>query len=220
MPARQEAGFLKKLPGIFVVLLKKNVKGHCHGRSLRIRSINVESQSFLLYRAGSSWSESRDFNLALDKVRKVFLKRFYSGRAVKYKNIIVKVIRIVGKMAADCLVQGSNGKFDIILFEQIRDLGIVRVRKRDEEIVLPVFDYHINEILKFGFPMKDLPLPVNNVLLKIEGNIFGYAKIFHRIGNNDTQFIADPEKMINPGFAGKDHCREIKNIDLLMAKIL
>lgn len=123
-------------------------------------------------------------------------------------------------MAADSFVEGSDGIFDVIFIEKVGDLGIVRIGKRDEEIVLPVLDDHINKVLKFGFPMENFPFAVNDVFLKIKGNILGDAKIFHCIGNNNAQFIADPEEMINPCFACKDHCRKIKNIDLLMTEIL
>ena len=83
-----------------------------------------------------------------------------------------------------------------------------------------MFDNHINKILEFGFAMEDLTLPVNNIFLKIECNIFSYAEIFHCIRHNNPQLIAYPEEMIYPGFAGEDYRGEIKNIDFLCRKSL
>ena len=79
-----------------------------------------------------------------------------------------------------------------------------------------MFDDYIDKILEFGFPVKDLAFSVNNIFLEIKRNIFCNAEIFHRIRNNDPQFIAYPEEVINACLACKDYCSKIKNIDFLM----
>ena len=86
-------------------------------------------------------------------------------------------------------------------------------------MILFMFDNYFYEILKFGFPMKNLPFTVYNIFLQIESYIFSYAKIFHCIGHNNSHLITDPEEMIYPGFAGKNHSSKVKNIDFLLAKI-
>src|SRR5664279_1908702 len=103
--------------------------------------------------------------------------------------------------------------------ERFRNFCIMGLGKRNKKIVFPMFDNNINKILKFGFPMKYFTLSVNNVFLKIECNILCNAEIFHSVGHNSTQLTAYPEKMINTGFACKDDCREIKDINFLLTKI-
>ena len=95
----------------------------------------------------------------------------------------------------------------------------MRFRKRNKEIVLPVFYNNINKILKFCFAMENLSFPVNNIFLQIKCNILGDAEIFHCIRNNCPEFITDPEEMIYSGFACKDYSSKIKNIDFLMSEI-
>jgi len=68
--------------------------------------------------------------------------------------------------------------------------------------------------------MKDLSLPVYNIFLEIEGNVFRDAEVLHCIRNAYPKFTADPEKMIDAGLACKYYSSKIKNIDLLLAKIL
>ncbi len=82
-----------------------------------------------------------------------------------------------------------------------------------------MFYYYFNEILKFGFPMKYLPLSVHNIFLQIECNIFSYAEILHCIRDDNSHLIAYPEEMIYSCFAGKDYSSKVKNIDFLLAKI-
>ena len=106
-----------------------------------------------------------------------------------------------------------------IPIEEIGNLDIMRFRQGNEESVLPVLGYDIDEILEFSFTVKDLSLPVNNILLKVKCNIFSDAEILHRIRNHNSKLIAYPEKMIYTSLACKDHSRKIKNIDFLLAKI-
>jgi hypothetical protein len=88
-------------------------------------------------------------------------------------------------------------------------------RERNKEIVFLVFDYNVNKVLKLGFPMKNLTLPVNNVFLEIKCNILRDAEIFHCIRHNIPQLITYSEKVINPGFAGKDDRSKVKDIYFL-----
>jgi hypothetical protein len=83
-----------------------------------------------------------------------------------------------------------------------------------------VLDNYINQILKFRFAVKDLPLPVYNIFLKVKCHILSDAEILHRIGHDNPQFVANPEKMINSCLAGKYDSCKIKDIDFLMAEIL
>ena len=78
---------------------------------------------------------------------------------------------------------------------------------------------NIDQILKFGFPMKYFTFPVNNIFLEIESDVLRNAEIFHCIGHNCAEFAANPEKMINSGFACEDDCREIEDINFLLTKI-
>lgn len=82
-----------------------------------------------------------------------------------------------------------------------------------------MFDYYIDKILEFRFPVENLSFSVNNVFLKIECNIFSDTEIFHCIRHVDPQFIAYPEKMIYAGFACKNNGCKIKDINFLMTKI-
>jgi len=82
-----------------------------------------------------------------------------------------------------------------------------------------VFDYHIDQILEFGFSMEDLPFPVDNVFLQVKCHVFSYAEVFHRIRNAYSEFVADPEKMVNGSFAREYHRIEIKNIDFLLPEV-
>jgi hypothetical protein len=67
--------------------------------------------------------------------------------------------------------------------------------------------------------MENFSFPVDDILLQIESNVFSYAEVFHGIGHNCTQLIANPEKMINTRFTGKYHCSKVENIDFLLSKI-
>jgi hypothetical protein len=68
--------------------------------------------------------------------------------------------------------------------------------------------------------VKDLSLPVNNILLQVKGYILSYAEILHCIRNDDPEFVADPEEVIDAGSAGEYNCGKIKDIDLLLPEIL
>ena len=92
-------------------------------------------------------------------------------------------------------------------------------RKRNKEIVLPVLDNDINQILEFGLAMKYLAFSVNDIFLEIECYIFGYAEILHCIRNHYSQFVTDPEKMIYSGFTRKNYSSKLKDIDFLLAEI-
>lgn len=109
--------------------------------------------------------------------------------------------------------------FDVVFVEQIRDLSIMRFRKRNKEIVIAVLDNNIYQVLELRFPMKNLSLPVYNVFLQIKCNILGYTEVLHRIRHHNSEFIADPEEMINTGFACKNNSSKVENIDLLMSEI-
>ena len=95
----------------------------------------------------------------------------------------------------------------------------MRLRQRDEEIIFTVFDNHIDQILKLCFPVKYFSFTVYNIFLKVECNILGNTEILHRIRNYSTQLGANPEKMINSGFACKDDSSEVKDIDFLLTEI-
>ena len=123
-------------------------------------------------------------------------------------------------MTAYGFVKCPDSVFDIVFIKHIGYFCIMRFRQGDKEIIIPVFDYYINKILKSSLAVEDLAFSVNNIFLKIESHVFCYAEIFHGIRNNYPEFAANPEKVIDPGFACKKYCRKIKNIDLLLAEIL
>jgi len=95
----------------------------------------------------------------------------------------------------------------------------MRFRKRDKEIIFPVLDNYIDEILELCFPMKYFTLAVDNVFLEIKCNILCNTEILHCIGYNSTQLTANPEKVIDPGFACKDNSSKVKDIDFLLTEI-
>jgi hypothetical protein len=96
----------------------------------------------------------------------------------------------------------------------------MRFRKWNKIIILFMFENNFNQILKFSFPVKDLSLPVYNIFLQVKCDVLRYAEILHCIGHNYSHFITDPEKMIYPCFACKNHSGEVENIDFLLTKIL
>jgi hypothetical protein len=68
--------------------------------------------------------------------------------------------------------------------------------------------------------MKDLAFSVNDVFLKIEGNIFSNAEILHRIGHAYSELAANPEEIVNAGLACEDYRSKIEDVDFLLTEVL
>ena len=68
--------------------------------------------------------------------------------------------------------------------------------------------------------MEDFSLSVNNILLKIKGNVFGDTEVFHGVRHHIAQFTANTKIMVYGCLAGEDNGRKIADIDLLLSEVL
>ena len=79
--------------------------------------------------------------------------------------------------------------------------------------------YNGAQIMKAGVPVENFPLPVYNIFLQVECNIFSYTEIFHGVRYADAQFVTYSEEVINGRFTGKNYSAVIKNIDFLLPEL-
>ena len=80
--------------------------------------------------------------------------------------------------------------------------------------------HHIHQLRKFAEGVKNLALPVYDILLKVYCHRLGNAEVFHSVGDGDAQLLTEAEEMVYGKLAGEDYGRERRNVYALLAKSL
>ena len=177
----------------------------CHHRRHFVARGDIQAKTGLLERFYRLGSHSAKHYVALLEARETLLKRMHStGREQDY-HIVVERLTLLERVAHSAIHHGRRVRDATLLNHRI--IAIVNIAHGKQELFLAVLHYERHQLGRLsGGAHKYLALTVLDIFLQIIRHLFTHAEILHRVGNLETQFLTQPEIMVDGG-SGSEYYR-------------
>ena len=106
------------------------------------------------------------------------------------------------------------------LGHRLRQIGLVRLAEREQELLLLVLDEQFDQIGERTVGKRNFTLAVDDVFLQVERHGLRLADVLHRFGNGDTRLLANTEKAVDGRARRENYGRMIQYLDPLLPELL
>jgi hypothetical protein len=213
------------MSGLFLFVDAGEILLQCshHGRRLWLRGFDLQGQAGIFRGLEGIVAKYPDDRTVLLELGEIIEQAPDAAGRKETDDVKFLLVKYGLHIIADGAVHEGGGKFALVVLEPVHDLVVLLVLGTGVEelfVLLVLVDDIKHAFVGAIGAVKNLPFPVQDELLEVEGHCFGYAEIFGILRHADLHFLAGAEEMVDGVAAGEDNSGKILDLNLLLTEFL